>query len=535
MGITYDLAKINNYEEFKDLTDKEVEDEIKSLTEKYSMKEEDLLKAIGSTITLNSDELYDDENNGGQKYRLYLNKFNKDSEYTSNIVDGQTYSAYSGCSVNIKDATKETDKVYPAQWIVKGHDTTYSIDSRDDDGNALKSPYTTIVEKGEVVALASQKTKSGGEIFVAGTVFMSDFEVKAEVDNVWDLPYANKTIIEDIVDSVKVELPITDIKEVRKGKLGEVYAIEGYVTAGTATEGCAFFDTIYVQDETGGITVFPYAEAGLEIGTKVRVIGYLDQYQGDIEIQIMSYEILEDEPKKIINPEELSVKEAMDYTNNGGKLIKVTGEVVEVTYGEDGKSVSQFRVKDENGDIATVFIDGYILSSVTGKNELASEVKVGNIVSAVGLLYLHPEGNSEESVPCLRVRDCDEIKLLVADDNNNENNDNNNENNDSNNETNDSNNNGDVDNNNNSNGNTGDNSGTSNTNNNNNNNNTDSSSSNNNGENSTNKNNSTTTNNKKNIISSIKTGDSSSIVIYIMLIIVAGAILTVTIRKKKAQ
>ena len=31
-----------------EVTDKEVEDEIKSLTEKYSMKEEDLLKAIGS-------------------------------------------------------------------------------------------------------------------------------------------------------------------------------------------------------------------------------------------------------------------------------------------------------------------------------------------------------------------------------------------------------------------------------------------------------------------------------------------------------
>ena len=56
-----------------------------------------------------------------------------------------------------------------------------------------------------------------------------------------------------------------------------------------------------------------------------------------------------------------------------------------------------------------MFIDGYILSGTTGKNELAGIVKEGNTVSAVGLLYLHPEGDSEVSVAVLRVRDCDEI------------------------------------------------------------------------------------------------------------------------------
>lgn len=488
-----------------------------------------LLKAIGSTITLNSDELYDEENNGGQNYRLYLNKFNKDSEYVSNIVDGQTYSAYSGCSVNITDAMKETDNAYPAQWIVKGHDTTYSIDSRDDEGNILKAPYTTVVEKGDVVTLASQKTKAGGEIFVAGTVFISDFEVKAEMDNIWDVPYANKTIAENILDSVKVELPITDISEVRKGKIGDVYAIEGYVTAGTAVEGCTFFDTIYVQDETGGITIFPYADKGLEIGTKIRIVGYVDQYQGDIELQILSYEILDNEPNKIINPIEVSSKEAMDYAKNGGKLIKVNGEVVEAIYGEDGVSVSQFRVKDKNGDIATVFIDGYILSSVTGKNDLASIVKVGDTVSAVGLLYLHPEGSSEESVPCLRVRNCDEIKLVSSSDNssNNDNSDNGNVDNSNNNNSDNS----DVDNSSNTNsGNSDVNSGSNNDNSDNtNNSNKDNSVSN--GNNNTNTNNNTNSN-KKDITSSLKTGDNNSFIIYLILIIVSGAILTVTLRKK---
>lgn len=80
--------------------------------------------------------------------------------------------------------------------------------------------------------------------------------------------------------------------------------------------------------------------------------------------------------------------------------------------GENG--VSQFVLKDKDGNLATVFIDGYIFSGTTGKNELAKDVKVGNTVSAVGLLYMHPEGDSDVSVPVLRVRNCDEILLVKS-------------------------------------------------------------------------------------------------------------------------
>jgi hypothetical protein len=90
----------------------------------------------------------------------------------------------------------------------------------------------------------------------------------------------------------------------------------------------------------------------------------------------------------------------------------VEGEVTEVILTSDGKGVAQFVVKDENGDLAKVFIDGYILSGTTGANTLADIVKVGNTVSAVGLLYMHPEGDSEASVAVLRVRNCDEVVLI---------------------------------------------------------------------------------------------------------------------------
>lgn len=352
-----------------------------------------LLAALGSTMTLNDDEAYDEVSNGGQAYRLYLENFNDESKWAEGIVEGQTYSQYSGCTVNPGSG----------QWIVRGFDTTYSIDS-DKDGLGG-------IEKGEAVFLASEDTEFGGTIFAAGGVFLSDFEVKAELDNIWDLPYANRTIAENILEDVRVQLPLSTIAEMRQGNMGDVFRIQGYTTS-SRIEGNAFFDAIYLQDDTAGVTVFPMGEDGLPVGVKMEVTGYVDAYQGDKEIQVMSYKIL-DEENHVYEPKKLSNKDAMDYDANGGSLIQVEGKVVEVEYGTDGSSVNQFVVRDGNGDLAKVFIDGYILSSKTGKNELASIVKEGNTVSAVGLLYMHPEGSSDESVAVLRVRDCEEIVLVA--------------------------------------------------------------------------------------------------------------------------
>ncbi len=356
-----------------------------------------LLAAIGSSMRINDDEAYDDVNFSNEKYRLYPTNFNMESKWCEGLQEGQEYSQYSGCTVNPGNGT----------WLVKGFDTTYSIDS---DGDGLGG-----VEKGSAVFLAAEDTGFGGTVFAAGGVFVSDFEVKVEMDNYGDLPYANRTIYENILGMTREEPVVTPISEVRESAkndgLGRIFVVEGYVTSGTDNKNTTFFDAIYVQDATGGITVFPYAEAGLELGTKLRITGYTDAYQGDIEIQIISYEIL-DEPKNVITPEKVSNKDAMDYDTNGGELLQVQGEVVEVLLGSDGKSVAQFVVKDEKGDLAKVFIDGYIFSGSDGKNELADIVKVGNTVSAVGLLYMHPEGDSTESVAVLRVRNCDEVLLI---------------------------------------------------------------------------------------------------------------------------
>ncbi len=387
-----------------------------------------LLAAIGSSMTLNDDEAYDATNNGGQYYRLYPETFNMDSEWLSGVVsvddvddgeDYQVYSQYSGCTVDVGNGT----------WLVAGFDTTYSVDS-DKDGVGASDDvetddsygYNIVTAAGEAVFLASEETSYGGTIFVSGGVFCSDFEVDADVDD-YDLPYANTTIITNILQAVQVELPVTDIATVRAAYdngagSGSIYKVRGYVTAGTANEDTTFFDCIYIQDETGGIDIFPYAESGLELGTYIEVTGYLASYQGDIELKVMSYTILDDENLNVIEPTLVTCAEGSDYEANGGKLIQVEGTVGSVYYNSDG-TLAQFTVTDSTGE-SVVFIDGYILSGTTGENTLAETVTTGATVSAVGVLYMHPETLAEDSdtfgeeVAVLRVRDCDEVVVTTA-------------------------------------------------------------------------------------------------------------------------
>lgn len=362
-----------------------------------------LLNGIGATLRINDDEAYDEVKNGGQAYRIYPENFNADSRWTENLAEGQTYSQYSGCTVDITNAGSN-DVVKAAEWIVRGFDSTYSIDS-DKDGIGG-------VAKGEAIFLASQDTVYGGTIFAAGGVFLSDFEVKAELDNIWDLPYANRTIAENILNEIKVELPLSTIAEMRTGNLGDVFRIQGYATS-SRVDGNAFFDAMYIQDGTAGTTVFPIAEDGLKIGTKLEIVGYVDQYQGDKEIQVVSYKILNEEPY-VYAPQQMTAAEAMDYQKSGGKLVQIQGKVVDVLYDAEGTGVSQFWIDDGSGTIGNVFIDGYILSASTGKNQLASIVKPGATISATGLVYAHPEGASDVPVTCLRVRNCDEIIAIAG-------------------------------------------------------------------------------------------------------------------------
>ncbi|WP_027089771.1 CehA/McbA family metallohydrolase [Thomasclavelia saccharogumia] len=364
-----------------------------------------LLKTIGSSMSINSDEVIDQEVNDGQSYRLKLKgTYNRDSKWLAGVVDQQEYSVYSGCSVNPGKG----------EALVKGFDTTYSINSRKSNSKyesdkpvlSATAPYdenTAVVKKGDVTMLAAEQVGQG-QVFTAGTVFLSNFEVKADMDNIYDLQYINYNIVTNILDSVKVSVPTTSIAEVRQnGQLGDIYAVEGIVTAGSEAPN-AFFDTIYIQDETGGIDIFPIANgSGIKVGNKVRVVGYVDEYQGDKELKIgnsgvYGYEIIDDAVDPL-DPTELSLIQANDYENYGGLLAKVKGRVTEVSI-VDG-ILDNCWIQDDQGTRFRIFVDGYINPEV----DTSDVIQVGNEVSAIGVIYNNPDG------VCLRVRDRNEIRL----------------------------------------------------------------------------------------------------------------------------
>ena len=248
----------------------------------------ELLAALGSSIRLGDDEVMDDELNGGQAQRLYFDAFNFDSYLMQGvIVDpenpndreySEVYSNYGGCSVFFEGEGVPAN-VTP---IVYGHATTYTKDCDGDGKNDLVYPYQ---DGSRVIVMASEQLEGKGLIIVAGAAFMSNFEVQAAVssgstdaDN--QKNYANYKICENLVKGFN-EVKITDIAEVQaQTEIGLVYTIEGTVTSNASgyDKDTAFFDCIYVQDETAGICCFPVS-GNFKIGDVVRITGYTDFYR----------------------------------------------------------------------------------------------------------------------------------------------------------------------------------------------------------------------------------------------------------------
>ncbi len=369
-----------------------------------------LLEGIGSTMKVNDDELIDQNENGGQAYRLYFDDFNYDSadEAVQAALaglegSGKVYSSYSGCSVSVGEG----------EAIVYGHDTTYSINSKNPAQGHDKpvqsyedtyDPDKAVVQKGDVVSLATEAVGSG-RVYLGGTVWLSDFEVaNGESNDYGDASYANKTILENILSGLLVEQEISTIAAARANTtVGTVFTVEGTVTAGNV-EPNAFYDTIYIQDDTGGINIYPVAttDGTFQVGQKVRVTGSWDQYQGDTELRCIRIERI-DAAVNPIQPAELSIDQAGDYAANGGRLAKVSGTVQSVD--KEGETISSVTLTDGTSDFRLLF-NNYIGYSDESSPDITTFVEKGAEISAVGVIYMDPDG------VCLRVRDLSEVQLV---------------------------------------------------------------------------------------------------------------------------
>lgn len=336
-----------------------------------------LLEAMGATVRLNDDTASS----------ISTNVFNPDSGLTKSLTQEQTYTQRAGCTVNPGNGT----------WLVKGRDTTHSMDA-DGDGQ----------DTGEnAVLLACEELANGGNVYVSGGLFLADDAMK-EPDNIWKSVSGNLAIGEALLKIERAACPeLVTIGEMRSGKAGEVYHIRGWATSGTSHPGNTFSKTIYLQDDTGGVALVPFTkkekEKDIEVGTPIEVVGRKEIRGGNVVLKIIDYEV-QDEPLYNYTPKTTPNEDAMDYDTNGGRLMQVEGKVTKVTYAVGGEEVSRITLKDGDGDFAEILIEDGIVSGADWVNDLASRVKKGRTVRAIGILHLDGNGT-----PVLRVRNCDEV------------------------------------------------------------------------------------------------------------------------------
>lgn len=351
-----------------------------------------LLEAIGTTLRVNDDQVQDDVTNSGSTYRLAFNQFVEDPYgLTKNLTSADNYTFYSGASVLVNESgTKTNDQ---AVCLVQGHETTASV-------NTDKADDHVAVETGNVCAIGAQQLANGSKVIVAGTTFFSDFEISNDVDNVT----ANAMLTTNIMNwlAPEKEAPLISIANFRVHPEGIRFTVEGYVTSqSSAVEPKnGFFDTIHIQDETGGLTVFGISERELQVGQKVRITGYSDVYDGDIEISITDEAkdvIILDADPLVIEPAVLSTVETMNYKHNGGQLVQTQGIVTRI----EGQSL---YLNDGSGE-SRVFLDGYIGNGIdeSSKGKWDTRIEVGSYVQASGIASHDVEGAR------IRVRNTQEI------------------------------------------------------------------------------------------------------------------------------
>lgn len=354
----------------------------------------EVLAKLGSSLRISDDATYDDVRSaadGVDKWRLYFSSYNMenpllkgvefDEEHPYDKLYTERFSHYGGASIYAVDASGNATSTLPATVspAVYGHATTYSVDVDSDGlGGAATPKYTFAKNDDRLMVMASEQIEGKGLIIVSGAAFMSNFEVQYQAsDSGAEKNYSNYKICQNLVSMLN-QTEIAKIADVQaETEEGVKFTVEGIVTSNASgyDKDTAFFDCIYVQDNTAGINAFPVAD-NFKIGDKVRVTGTTSSYQGERQLAVTT------KIEKIADAEAPAPKEVTAaQINDGsvlGSLVKIKGTITRVEEAE-GK-IQTIMVRDAAGNEARVFIDGYITKDTEVENAV-----VGNLVEAVGL------------------------------------------------------------------------------------------------------------------------------------------------------
>ena len=376
----------------------------------------EVLAKLGSSLRISDDATYDDERSaadGVDKWRLYFSSYNMenpllngvefDAEHPYDKLYTERFSHYGGASIYAVDTSSNPTSTLPATVspAVYGHATTYSVDVDSDGLGGTATPKYTFAENDDrLMVMASEQIEGKGLIIVSGAAFMSNFEVQYQAsDSGAEKNYSNYKICQNLVSMLN-QTEIAKIADVQAEKdEGVKFTVEGIVTSNASgyDKDTAFFDCIYVQDDTAGINAFPVA-GNFKIGNKVRVTGTTSSYQGERQLAVTKIEKIADAAAPA--PKEVTAAQINDGSFLGS-LVKIKGTITRVEEAE-GK-IQTIMVKDAAGNEARVFIDGYITKDTEVENAV-----VGNQVEAVGLASYDNTfvlSNGTPVYPRIRIRD----------------------------------------------------------------------------------------------------------------------------------
>ena len=249
----------------------------------------EILEAIGAKARIGKGIVSDAENMTNESYRLHFTGkefYNWDNPLTEYLIENTNlmFSCYNAAPIILNGATN----------VVKAFDTSfvssypeYYNGGKNVTADKIYQPYYDACGgQEEISVLAYEELSTGGFCITSGVTFFSTFEVKVELESAATLQNTNYQIVVNLFKMLHPDTvtPIAQIHEA--GKENVAYTIEGYVTSNASgyDKDTAFFDCIYIQDDSGrGINVFPVA-GRYEIGQKLRISGMTSSYMGEIEL-----------------------------------------------------------------------------------------------------------------------------------------------------------------------------------------------------------------------------------------------------------
>lgn len=333
-----------------------------------------LLNALDSSMVFRQDTAVDSISNGGAESALYLDTIDRTSPWCQGLTAGQVYRHVQGCTL-VPGSGRP---------LVSGRSTTQS--------SARVSPVTLA---------AWEDTAAGGVILIAGSLLPGSGELQ-EPANIWDTPYANRTIVQNLLGIGGETVALHTIRQAREAAAGTLLRIRGYVTAGTAKPQNRFPDTLYLQDDTGGIAVIPFSREGITSGTPIEVTGTVRTESGNTGLSPVSCQVLEGSAYRY-PPATGDWKQLLDPALYGGELVEVEGKCTEVFLTEDDR-VYGIALKDDTGNTAYISIEPNIGNGSDGENDLHKDIRKNRTVRAMGILHVDAAGD-----PVIRVRNCEEV------------------------------------------------------------------------------------------------------------------------------